>query len=98
MGGSFNVYKAPADDLEKVQQITAFEQHPVRFLSVADNGLLCYGYMGEIYTQQIGSQPKKVKIEIVNDLEPEQIVKNSFGGVGDVDVSADGKLVNNEEE
>lgn len=58
-GGSFNVYKAPVDNLENVQQITAFEQHPVRFLSVADNGLLCYGYMGEIYTQQIGNQPKK---------------------------------------
>ena len=31
-GGSFNVYKAPADDLENVQQITAFEQHPLRSL------------------------------------------------------------------
>ncbi|MCQ2321652.1 MAG: S41 family peptidase [Bacteroidales bacterium] len=92
-GGSFNVYKAPADNLENVQQITAFGQHPVRFLSVADNGLLCYGYMGEIYTQQIGNQPKKVNIEIVNDLEPEQLVKDKFGGVGDVDVSTDGKLI-----
>ena len=92
-GGSFNVYKAPANDMEKVQPVTHFTQHPVRFLSVADNGLLCYGYMGEIYTQQIGAQPVKVDIQIVNDLEPEQLVKQDFKGAGDFCVSQDGKLV-----
>lgn len=34
-----------------------------------------------------------MNVEIVNDLEPEQLVKDKFGGVGDVDVSADGKLI-----
>ena len=44
--GSFNVYKAPANDLEKVEQVSHFQTHPVRFLSVSNDGLLCYGYMG----------------------------------------------------
>ncbi len=92
-GGSFNVYKAPANDLEKVEQVTHFVTHPVRFLSVADNGLLCYGYMGEIYTQRIGSEPQKVRIEIVNDQEPEQLVKQDFKGAGDFALSDDGKLI-----
>jgi len=92
-GGSFNVYKAPASNLEQVEPVTHFQTHPVRFLSVANNGLLCYGYMGEIYTQRIGSEPQKVNIEIVNDQETEQMVKQDFKGAGSFALSNDGKLV-----
>ena len=91
--GSFNVYKAPANDLEKVTAVTHFTTHPVRFLSVANNGLLCYGFMGEIYTQRIGSEPQKINIEIVNDQEPEQLVKQDFKGAGNFALSNDGKLI-----
>ncbi|MBR5081238.1 MAG: PD40 domain-containing protein [Bacteroidales bacterium] len=91
--GSFNVYKAPANDLEKVEPVTHFTTHPVRFLSVANNGLLCYGYMGEIYTQRIDGEPQKVNIEIVNDQESEQLVKQDFKGSGNFAMSNDGKLI-----
>ena len=91
--GSFNVYKAPASNLEQVEAVTHFTTHPVRFLSVANNGLLCYGYMGEIYTQRIGSEPQKVNIEIVNDQAVEQLVKQDFKGVGSFALSDDGKLI-----
>ena len=91
--GSFNVYKAPANNLEQVEAVTNFTTHPVRFLSVANDGLLCYGYMGEIYTQRIGSGPQKVNIEIVNDQALEQLVKQDFKGIGDFDLSQDGKLI-----
>ncbi len=91
--GSFNVYKAPANNLEQVEEVTHFKTHPVRFLSVANNGLLCYGYMGEIYTQRIGGEPQKVNIEIVNDQAEEQLVKQDFKGAGSFALSSDGKLV-----
>ena len=91
--GNFNVYKAPANDLEKVEAVTHFKTHPVRFLSVANNGLLCYGYLGEIYTQRIGGEPQKVNIEIVNDQAEEQLVKQDFKGIGDFALSNDGKLI-----
>ena len=91
--GSFNVYKAPANNLEQVEAVTHFKTHPVRFLSVANDGLLCYGYMGEIYTQRIGGEPQKVNVEIVNDQEPNQLVKQDFKGIGDFDLSQDGKLI-----
>jgi len=91
--GSFNVYKAPADNLEQVEAVTHFKTHPVRFLSVANNGLLCYGYMGEIYTQRIGVEPQKVNIEIVNDQAEEQLVKQDFKGAGSFALSSDGKLI-----
>lgn len=91
--GSFNVYKAPADNLEQVEAVTRFKTHPVRFLSVANNGLLCYSYMGEIYTQRIGGEPQKVNVEIVNDQAEEQLVKQDFKGAGSFALSGDGKLI-----
>ena len=92
-GGSFNVYKAPIDNLEKAEAVTRYKTHPVRFLSVANNGVICYGYMGEIYAHYVGEKPKKVHIEIVNDQPGEQIEKKDYRGVGDFDLSQDGKLV-----
>ena len=92
-GGSFNVYKAPIDNLEKVEAVTRYKTHPVRFLSVANNGVICYGYMGEIYAHHVGEKPKKVHVEIVNDQPTEQIEKKDFKGVGDFNLSRDGKLV-----
>ena len=91
--GSFNVYKAPAKNMEQVEAVTHFTTHPVRFLSVANDGLLCYGYMGEIYTQRIGSEPQKVNIEIVNDQATDQKVKEDFKGAGNFSLSSDGKLI-----
>lgn len=49
-GDSFNIYSAPANDFSTVTKLTNHKSHPVRFLSIADNGLLSYTYDGEIYT------------------------------------------------
>ena len=91
--GSFNVYKAPMSNMEQVEPVTSFNTHPVRFLTVDNQGSLCYGYMGEIYTQKIGEEPHKVEVRIVNDQPEEQLVKKDFKGVGDFDLSKDGKLI-----
>ncbi len=71
-GGSFNVYAFPLAQPESVKAVTDFKTHPVRFLSMSNNGTLCYGYDGEIYTQQGGSAPQKVQIEITRD-DPSQV-------------------------
>ena len=44
--GTFNVYKNTVGG--KAVQLTRHTKHPVRFLTVAGNGTLCYGYDGEI--------------------------------------------------
>ena len=66
-GGSFNVYSAAVDDAGNATALTHFTKHPVRFLSRAENGTLCFGYHGEIYTLTPGSEPAKVNISILND-------------------------------
>ena len=47
-GGSMNVYTLDVDNPKNIQSVTSFKTHPVRFLSVANNGLLCYAYDGDI--------------------------------------------------
>ena len=73
-GGSMNVYsceaKAGATKAGEPQAVTKFKTHPVRFLSMAQNGLLCYTYNGEIYTQKNGADPQKLNISLTRDDEP----------------------------
>ncbi len=93
-GQSFNVYSFSLDDPATVNQVTRFKTHPVRFLSVANNGLLCFGYDGEIYTCRDGEQPRKLSVSIpagsATEL-PEYL--NLSSGYGSTAVSADGKQV-----
>jgi tricorn protease len=65
--GSFNVWRLSLADAQPgiAQQLTRFQKNPVRFLTVANNGDLCFGYDGEIYTLPAGAaQPQKVSIQI----------------------------------
>ena len=91
-GGSFNVYEAPVNDADNATALTNFKKHPVRFLSRADNGTLCFGYQGEIYTMAQGGKPAKVKISVTNDLlnHPETI---RLGAVSEMAFSDDGKEI-----
>jgi len=68
--GSFNVWKMPADDPAKAEQVTHYTKNPVRFLSMADDGLLSFGYDGELYTLAPGGEPQKVAVSIGADTEP----------------------------
>mgnify|MGYP001000567740 FL=1 len=78
-GGSFNVYRrsstAPSSE---DQQITSFSKNPVRFLSIASNGTLCYGYDGEIYTQAPGGAPKRVEVKLVRDDEEPSLIRKTL--------------------
>lgn len=81
-GGSFNIYAAPLEDMTKAKALTNYKKHPIRFLSQADNGLLAFGYDGEIYTMMPSGRPNKVAIDVVIDPLPskERIsVSGSFG-------------------
>ncbi|WP_180707784.1 hypothetical protein, partial [Escherichia coli] len=63
--GSFNVWKMPVGQPEAAKQITHFTKHPVRFLSVAANGTLSFGFDGELYTMTGDSaEPRKLSMSI----------------------------------
>lgn len=92
-GGSFNVYSFALDKPQTVKPITSFATHPVRFLSIDNNGTLCYSYDGEIYTQAAQAAPEKVRIEIIRD-DQEKIADLSFtSDATSATASPDGKQV-----
>lgn len=92
-GGSFNVYSLQPAHPEAVKAVSSFKTHPVRFLSISGNGTLCYGYNGEIYTQQDGAAPQKVQIEIIRDDRPDTARLTFTNGATSATVSPDGKQV-----
>ena len=92
-GGSFNVYVFPLGQPQEVEAVTNFRTHPVRFLSMSRNGILCYTYDGEIYTQQIGGKPQKVGISLTRDDAPQPATWNYTQGATSATVSPDGKQV-----
>lgn len=91
--GSFNVHKMALEG-GKSQQLTSFKKHPVRFLSLANDGTLCFGYDGELYTMKANGKPQKINVSIVADARTNntRIVPVS-GGVRDMAVSPNGKEV-----
>lgn len=93
-GGSFNVYKSSLADGAKAVALTHFSRNPVRFLTVAKDGTLCYGFDGEIYTQAPGGDPQRVDIRIAEDGRSnlEKILPVN-GGVTEMKLSPNGKEI-----
>lgn len=91
--GSFNVYRR-TPGASSTTQVTHHTQHPVRFLSMAADGRLCYGFDGEIYTLQPGGQPQKVNISIVSDRNDKDLIRQiKSSGATEMAVSPGGKEV-----
>jgi tricorn protease len=92
--GSFNVHKLLLADSKQKEQVTKFNLHPVRYLSISANGILCYSYDGELYTQKIGSSPQKLSVKIFseNKSNNDRIVPVN-GNVREMAVSPNGKEV-----
>ncbi len=92
--GSLNVWKMEVANPQNLTQITSFEYHPVRFLSIAANDLLCFGYDGEIYTKEKNGTPAKVQISISTDDKSNPIeFKKEQSGASEMAVSPNGKEI-----
>ena len=90
--GTFNVYKNSIGG--QACQLTHHKGNPVRFLTVAENGTLCYGYNGEIYTLREGSEPKKVDITIHADRSEKELIRQiKKDGATAISVSPSGKEI-----
>lgn len=91
--GTFNVYNRKLGN-SSATQLTQFSKNPVRFLSIAQNGTLCFGWDGEIYTLTPGKQPEKVKVQILSDRADQDLIKQvRQNGAREMAVSPNGKEV-----
>lgn len=107
--GTFNVYQGElgnnnnnvvtsANQIKGLKQITHFKGNPVRFLSAAQNGTLCFGHDGEIYTVENTNgtfgKPQKVNITLISDKAERDVIKQLAGrGATEMAVSKDGKQI-----
>ena len=96
-GGSMNVYSCEAKGggtkADTPKAVTNFKTHPVRFLSVARDGLLCFTWNGEIYTQKAGGKAQKLSISLTRDDEPAIRDLSFSSGARQAVVSSDGKQI-----
>ena len=93
--GSFNVWKMPLDQPGAARQITHFTRNPVRFLSVAADGTLSFGFDGELYTMAgDDATPKKLSVRIAADALASSVEQLKLSeGVTDMAPSPDGSEV-----
>ena len=92
--GSFNVHRLVTGGGASTQ-ITKFKTNPVRFLSMADDGTLCFGYDGAIYTQREGAaEPTRVPVLLTADARfNNEVVVPVSGGAREFTVSPNGKEI-----
>lgn len=95
--GSFNVWSFPIDNPGLIKQLTSFSKHPIRFLSIDNEGVLCFNYHGGIYTLDTKTQnaaPIQVKIDILNDSRRNDIAFKMLNqGATEMALSPSGKEV-----
>ena len=89
---NFNVWQMSENGGAK-KQLTTFETHPVRHLSVSDAGLLCYTQHGSIWTQTGGGEPKHVNVQFQSDSQANPYETKSLSNITEFAVSPNGKEI-----
>jgi Tol biopolymer transport system component/C-terminal processing protease CtpA/Prc len=92
-GGTFNVHRMPVEGGAS-EQLTQFTGVPVRFLSMAGDGTLAFGWDGQLYTMKPGARPERVAVAVAADAKAnrERILAVTQGAQGLV-VAPGGKEV-----
>ena len=92
--GTFNVYRSSVATPGEDTQLTSFRGHPVRHLSAARNGTLCFSWNGDLYTLKTGGQPEKLAVTVHKDETENPVEYLTFNGAATaMAVSPDGKEV-----
>ncbi|MCT4615370.1 MAG: S41 family peptidase [Marinifilaceae bacterium] len=91
--GCFNVHKMSLANPSKNTQITKFEKHPVRYLSMSNDGTLCYTHNGDLFIMKNNKQTK-INVKISNDAKENNLsVISVRGNVSEMAISPNGKEV-----
>lgn len=90
---NFNVWRMNPDGTRQ-QQISHFETHPVRHLSISKKGQLCYTQHGSLYTQIPGQKPQRISITFQADTQTNDYITTPLqSGIREFAVSPNGKEI-----
>lgn len=65
--GIFNVYRATIADPTHPTQLTKFEKHPVRDLSMDNKGNAAFSWNGRLYYLPAGGEAKELPVQVITD-------------------------------
>lgn len=90
---NFNVWRMDEDG-ENLQQVSNFNTHPVRDLSISNTDIMAYSWHGNIYTQSFGSSAKKLDVSLIAPkVNLDEMSINIAGKADRFTVSPNGKEV-----
>ena len=89
---NFNVWSMNANGGNR-KQISKFDTHPVRHLSVSDAGLLCYTQHGNLFTQKVGRDPEPVTVSFQADTQTNAYETKQLKSISEFAVSPNGKEI-----
>jgi len=93
--GTFNVWSLSLENGVDPQQVTSYDTHPVRFLSISDNGDLCYTWDGSIYVRAAGaSESRRLEVTTAADGRNNEVDYIDVArSITDFDIAPDGKEI-----
>jgi len=92
--GDMNVFRQPLRAGAAAEQLTDFEDHPVRHLSASRDGRLVFSWHGDIYTMRPGQEPQRVPIDIaVDGRAGDMILGTERSGATEFAVAPSGKEI-----
>ena len=89
---NFNVWKMGSDGSGR-QQISKFDTHPVRDLTISDEEVLCYSQHGNIFTQAAGADPNRLEITFQADTQTNEYETKKLTGITEFAISPNGKEI-----
>ena len=89
---NFNVWRM-APNGSGPKQISKFNTHPVRHLTISTAGLLCYTQHGSIFTQAPGAEPQRLAINFQADTQSNDYVTTTLQSVREFAVSPNSKEI-----
>ncbi|MEO0983372.1 MAG: S41 family peptidase [Pseudomonadota bacterium] len=93
-GGTFNVWRGALDGAAAPEQVTFFDTHPVRDLSISDDGALAFTHHGAIYRLPAGGEPVRVIAETMADGQSRSETPLSVsGGATEMTLSPNGEEI-----
>lgn len=88
----FNIWQMATDGSNR-EQLTAYDTHPVRFLSRGGDNILCFGYRGEIYLLKGSGPAEKVEVNLQVDHKRNDVKYKDLSSLTQMALSPDGKEV-----
>lgn len=92
--GTFNVWRRPVEGTEDPVQVTQHTIHPVRYLSIADDGTLAYTHHGALYIRRPGAASARLAVDVrADDAENPVHWMTYRDGATEMAVSPDGEEI-----